>query len=662
MGDNFHQDLRRLENLSDFLLSTDSLFTEPELLSAAVELLVRIMPITGAVAILHAEGGRQGVLTRSRDGETSMQEVEIGSDALRAAAAASVLQPGVHIISGGAMVEVPLAQWLEEVHPGLDRGDLAHRAAYLVFGLAENAGVPQTLLICRAETVNADDELPSAKDLPFLEKTGRHISAALVNQRTCMHLEGLIGHRTRELGDSNRGMRQVLDNVAQGFITIDLDGTMRSEHSAVVDKWFGAPVPGTRFSALIEPHSPDFALWFELGLDSLRDQFLPVELLLSQMPKRFALTEQTFEVAYSPIYDDEAVVRILLIVSDVTEHMIRERAERGERELVALFQRITQDRSGFDEFVSEASDLVTSLTRPSDAMTERRVVHTLKGNCGLYGLESFAELCHTIEDELADRESEPLATDQRARLSNGWSEVVGKISRLLGDRPRSIVEVDVAELAAAVEKARQGMAGRDLAALLSTWAHESVRRRFERIAQYAKQLAPRLGKGELAVEIRDSGIRLESARFAPFWAALIHAVRNAIDHGIESTEERLSAGKPASGSLELTAMHTATGVRLAIRDDGRGIDWDAVRERAEAAGIASATRKDLEEALFADGLSTRYKVNATSGRGVGLGALREAVSQLGGVIEIESQRHVGTTMAFAFPVELIGATRALVPS
>src|SRR5213075_1831487 len=140
---------------------------------------------------------------------------------------------------------------------------------------------------------------------------------------------------------------------------------------------------------------PAFAQWFALGLDSVRDGFLPIELCLEQMPKRFISSARTFEVKYSPILRDDKLERILLIVSDVTEHLTRERTEREQREMVTLFQRITSDRAGFDEFMEEAMGLVASLATPGDPVAERRTIHTLKGNCAIYGFDSYAELCHT---------------------------------------------------------------------------------------------------------------------------------------------------------------------------------------------------------------------------------------------------------------------------
>jgi len=462
------------------------------------------------------------------------------------------------------------------------------------------------------------------------------------------NLEDKVEARTRELDDRNRGMRLVLDNVAQGFVTIDLHGVMASERSAIVDRWFGVPAPGATFYALAAGEASEFATWFTLGLDSVRDGFLPPELCLAQMPRRFTSGATTFELEYSPIMRDDKPEQLLLIVSDVTERVIRERAEREQREMVTLFQRITADRAGFDEFLEEAAGLVSSLSVPGDPVVERRTVHTLKGNCAIYGLDSYATLCHEIETEIADS-SDPLGDAHRVSLTEAWRATTARLARLVGDYRRTIVEVEFSELARVVDKARQGLAGRELATILTSWSHEPLARRFERLGNHAVNLARRLGKGDLEIGIFDDGIRLDTTRWAPFWGAMVHAVRNAVDHGIERPEVRTRAGKPERPKLSFSATRARGRLLISVADDGGGIEWEAVRAKARAAGLPADSQADLEAALFSDGLSTAEHATDTSGRGVGMAALREAVTALGGTIEIESTAGVGVTLRTRFP-------------
>lgn len=303
------------------------------------------------------------------------------------------------------------------------------------------------------------------------------------------NLEQMVELRTCELDERNREMRLVLDSVAQGFVMVDAGGRIGPERSAIVDTWFGTPAPDTTFAAFIEPHAPEFAAWFEMTASTLRDGFIPLDLCLAQMPKRFSVEGHAFEVTYRPIMEGDYLDRLLVIISDVTAELVRQRSEREQRELLGLFQRITSDRSGVEELVADVKELLEVLGSPCDVVVERRILHTLKGNCGLFGLEQYSELCHTIETELADS-MEGLTETQRRALKDGWVPVASWIERLLGVARDAIVEVDRVELARVIEQARHGASGAQLAATLSQWTLEPVARRLDRLAHHARPVAP----------------------------------------------------------------------------------------------------------------------------------------------------------------------------
>jgi two-component system chemotaxis sensor kinase CheA len=122
-----------------------------------------------------------------------------------------------------------------------------------------------------------------------------------------------------------------------------------------------------------------------------------------------------------------------------------------------------------------------------------------------------------------------------------------------------------------------------------------------------------------------------------------------VDHGIELRSERIEAGKPEQGTLELTTSVEAGVFSITIEDDGRGIGWEAIRERARSAALPNASPDDLVEALFADGISTSSHVSDISGRGVGMGAMRAECRARGGRMEVSSLPGAGTRIVFKFP-------------
>ena len=137
---------------------------------------------------------------------------------------------------------------------------------------------------------------------------------------------------------------------------------------------------------------------------------------------------------------------------------------------------------------------------------------------------------------------------------------------------------------------------------------------------------------------------------------LVHLIRNAVDHGIETPEARLEAGKPEIGRLDIEAHRVKDSIRISVRDDGRGMDLDAVRTRAVEKGLV---HPDLAEDLpphelvalvFLPGFSTAETVSAISGRGVGMDAVRVTIESLGGSVEIVTEAGRGTTTTLTVPI------------
>jgi two-component system chemotaxis sensor kinase CheA len=137
---------------------------------------------------------------------------------------------------------------------------------------------------------------------------------------------------------------------------------------------------------------------------------------------------------------------------------------------------------------------------------------------------------------------------------------------------------------------------------------------------------------------------------------LTHMIRNSVDHGIETTELRLAAGKPAEGTITLSAAHRSGRVIIEVVDDGAGINRPRVREVAEEKGLipsgAQLSPADIDNLLFLPGFSSKEEVSALSGRGVGLDVVRREIQSLGGRVSIQSTPGQGTSFTIALPLTL----------
>ncbi len=168
------------------------------------------------------------------------------------------------------------------------------------------------------------------------------------------------------------------------------------------------------------------------------------------------------------------------------------------------------------------------------------------------------------------------------------------------------------------------------------------------------------GKLEKKVDLRLAGSETELDRTVvdQLGDPLVHLVRNSLDHGLESPEEREAAGKPPTGTLEISAQHTGGGVLISVRDDGRGIDPARVARKALERGLIAPEAVDSVdmaqaiELLFSAGFSTAEEMSDISGRGVGLDAVRTTIRGLGGDVVVQSELGAGTTTQIRLPLTL----------
>ena len=155
------------------------------------------------------------------------------------------------------------------------------------------------------------------------------------------------------------------------------------------------------------------------------------------------------------------------------------------------------------------------------------------------------------------------------------------------------------------------------------------------------------------MEIQSSGVRVTRATLAPLWSSIVHVIRNAVDHGIETPSERLDAGKPAMGRLTLRTSFEGDDFVFSVDDDGRGIDWEEIRSCAAEKGLRSTTAADLSEALFARDFTTRKVATEVSGRGVGLNAVRVTCEGIGGRVGLTSEKGRSTHLEIRVPGTLV---------
>lgn len=177
----------------------------------------------------------------------------------------------------------------------------------------------------------------------------------------------------------------------------------------------------------------------------------------------------------------------------------------------------------------------------------------------------------------------------------------------------------------------------------------------ETLPRIARQLAEQLGK-RVEVELEGTELDLDRSILDRLNEPLLHVVRNAVDHGIETPEERVAAGKEEVGHITIAARRKKDSIVIDVRDDGAGLDLESVRDRAIEAGILhpdlaeDLPPREIAALIFRPGLSTAENVSAVSGRGVGMDAVKATIESLGGVVELRSEKGLGTTTSVRVPI------------
>lgn len=186
-----------------------------------------------------------------------------------------------------------------------------------------------------------------------------------------------------------------------------------------------------------------------------------------------------------------------------------------------------------------------------------------------------------------------------------------------------------------------------------------------RLDRTVRSVSNKLGK-KVDLVVKGEGTELDKTVLEEITDPLLHLIRNALDHGVESPEERKAAGKPEKATLQIEALNQGTQVTIRVSDDGSGLDLAKIRNLAVNRGMIKEdqelTEEELRSLIFLPGFSTADKLTDVSGRGVGMDVVREAVQRLKGSISVDSEQGQGSTFTVHLPTTLAVSRALLIES
>ena len=455
--------------------------------------------------------------------------------------------------------------------------------------------------------------------------------------------------------EKTKAIRSILDNVEFGLFTCGSDGVIREGFSQSCIPLLNAgnlPLCGQELISLLTQNAQAIS-HFRACYEQIFEVPMACDVFAKQLPSLFSAHGKVLSLIASPIVEDGDVASVLFCIKDVTEFVKAEKEINESKALIKILSRKTQFYKFAEVFESSLSEAVRQVQ--SDTRFVRRVLHTLKGDFGVFGLTPMVDVIHATEGlEVIDASHLAQIEEQFRSFLKNHQEVIGYHYGTSSEEVYTVAENQFQMLASSILNSDQiDQMKESVLQFVQAAKSRPAADVFKPLVDLTQQLTKKIGK-KANFQLQGAEVRLPQ-NLLPLFQNLPHWLRNALDHGVELSTERF--GKPEIANVELRVVDTGTAWQLHLSDDGRGLDADLFVEVGVRKGFI--TREQVEgwseeqkwELMYIDGLSTKAEASDISGRGVGMSALRAAVLQLGGTLSVQSVRGKGTTFVAVIPHE-----------
>ena len=469
--------------------------------------------------------------------------------------------------------------------------------------------------------------------------------------------------------EQHKQIREIMDHLSEGYFWVTKDKKISEQTSASCAKIFGLDIANYVIGSenKLGFEDPNKEGHLSACLEQIFDDFMPESVTLSMIPSKCRLNnEKIITFDYTIIRDKEdAPEKIIVQAKDITEEeKERQKSEELQRESQKLIN-ILRNKESFSNFVTDFRKLIEEIKSVGmeDTVVAKRILHTLKGNSALFGLTEVAHTIHDIETQAADLENDAITEN----IPKYCEAIEGKLVTFL-ETHNDILQIGYGEqvekfvidsnVLSSLYEISEELPAEQQQNLKETL--DLIKMRpisfFTALFENTVKKVASLGAKKIHFQLSGLDLKVDVERLESLFQNLIHALRNSCDHGIETPDERLAAGKPEVGTVQMSFVRDeAVGMHIQIKDDGKGIDPSSVRRKAVAMKVKSedevAQLSDDEaiELIFCDGISTAQEVSDISGRGVGMSALKERVEELGGHIKTTTEVSKGTTFDIVIP-------------
>jgi len=481
-------------------------------------------------------------------------------------------------------------------------------------------------------------------------------------------LESIVRKRTAEIQDLNVLMKALLDSLNQAFFVFDAQGVCAPLFSkACLDILEIAPNGQNIWDVIKIP--PSKVEGFKNWLFTVFSEMLPFEDLKPLGPDKIPHSVKTISLEYFPIRNEQnQIEKIVCVGSDVTNLVAAQTQAVNDREKVQSILKMIQNKKELRLFLLETKSQLGTLDAEfkklkADVTYSRdsilRILHTIKGGAATFSYNHLKESAHHLEEKMIPQDPPtPISAEivdlkniiemESLSIINFYTNVFGELA------PKDDENVQLTQS--------------DLDTIFRFQKIDEVKNFIEEkiyfqpvknlVSQFPvviEKTALLLGKSISPLVVKNDTTPIPHKAFDSFFNSFIHVLRNSVDHGIETPKIRNTVGKSLNGTVSLDfqviTQKNKKCLQIKYRDDGQGVNPARIRAKLIQKKIAHAHLSDNEVIyyIFNPSFSTRDEVTETSGRGVGLDAVKHEVDLLGGTITINTELGQYTEFVFTLP-------------
>lgn len=495
-----------------------------------------------------------------------------------------------------------------------------------------------------------------------------------------------VGELAEVLNDKIESIRTILNNAGEGFLTFDKNLIIDKEFSSECIRIFNRKdIQKSTFAELVFPYNRTEKELMENIFKNIFSEKNSIKksAYLSLLISEVIIEGRSIKIDYKLIdskYKDKQI--IMVVLKDISEKRQLENKLVKEKNALDMVVKVLVNFNDFSDLVrmynnfcsSELWEIIMEGKSSKDKLLDiYRIVHTFKGDFGIYGLGRLVDRLHKLEMEITNlqgvikyKNSFDFEGYFKSKKLEDWlsedleiiKSVIGTqyADKIMGKEKNIIIDNRMVEkLKDYVNENLVGEERNKVLREIRKLEYVPFNKLLKLYPDYMIQIANRLEKEILMPEITGGDFLVDAKRYKEFTNSLVHIFKNGVDHGIENMEERVELNKEEAGTIECSAWQCNENIIITIRDDGRGIDIDRLKEKAiEKSLITDEEAKKLSNKaamnlIFRDEISTKVDITEISGRGVGLSAFMNELKNLKGSVEVESKQGYGTSFKISVP-------------